>query len=228
VARASGRGRRRQILAAATAEFGANGYEATNWADIAATVGIGPTALYHYFDSKLHCLYVILADAHENLYAGFQRVAGDHVDFLSALVLALRSGYRLSEHDALRNRLVFAEQGLLDHRPRSAREEEARRLALARMRDLEFAWAAFLTRGMEQGHIPEADARLLARAVLGLYGSVWEWYRPNGQTTLEQIADSFVRRQLAVLSLPPDLADDPSAGPTAAATGPRSDGRSER
>ena len=72
----------------------------------------------------------------------------------------------------------------------SAREEEARQLARARTRDLEFAWATFLTRGMEQGAIPEADARLLTRAMLGLYNSVWHWYRPRGSIELPRSATS--------------------------------------
>ncbi len=66
------------------------------------------------------------------------------------------------------------------------------------MRDIEFAWAAFLTRGMEQGVIPQTDARLLTHAVLGLYKSVWHWYRPGGGLSLDDIRDFFVERCLAV------------------------------
>jgi hypothetical protein len=33
---------------------------------------------------------------------------------------------------------------------------------------------------MEQGAIPNADARLATRAVLGLHNSVWHWYRWAG------------------------------------------------
>ena len=80
----------------------------------------------------------------------------------------------------------------------SAREEEARQLARARTRDLEFEWATFLTRGMEQGAIPEADPRLLARAILGLYNSVFHWYRPRGGLALAEVADFYVPRCLAV------------------------------
>jgi hypothetical protein len=82
------------------------------------------------------------------------------------------------------------------------REEEARQLARARTRDLEFAWATFLTRGMEQGVIPEADARLLTRAILGLYNSVFHWYRPRGDLALEEVAAFYVPRCLAVAGLP--------------------------
>jgi TetR/AcrR family transcriptional regulator, cholesterol catabolism regulator len=205
--RVSSRSKRENILATATAYFGEHGYEDTKWADVAAAVGIGSTALYHYFESKLHCLYVIMADALESFQNDFERITTSTDDYLEALVSVLRSNYDLTEQDVLRNRLLVAEQGLIGIPRQSRREEEARELARARTRDLEFAWATFLVRGMEQGHLPQADARLLTRAVLGLYNSVWHWYRPRGTMALSEVADFFIRRQLAVLSLSPELAD---------------------
>ena len=89
---------------------------------------------------------------------------------------------------------------------RRPREEEARQLARSHMRDLEFAWATFLTRGMEQGAIPQTDPRLLARAILGLYNSVWHWYRPRGNLSLTEVRDFFVGRCLAVAGLPAESA----------------------
>jgi hypothetical protein len=68
-------------------------------------------------------------------------------------------------------------------------------------------WANFLTRGMEQGAIPEADPRLLARAILGLYNSVFHWYRPGGDLALAEVADFYVRRCLAIAGLPVDVVD---------------------
>ncbi|WP_372453738.1 hypothetical protein [Acrocarpospora catenulata] len=55
--------------------------------------------------------------------------------------------------------------------------------------------------GLEQGHLPQADSRLLTHAILGLNTSVWHWYRPGGPTSLTTISDFFVRRQLAILGL---------------------------
>ena len=205
--RTSSRSKRAEILTTATAYFGEHGYEDTKWADVAAAVGIGSTALYHYFESKLHCLYVIMADALEAFHSDFERITSESDDYLGALLAVLRSNYDLTEQEVLRNRLLVAEQGLIGISRQSRREEEARELARGRTRDLEFTWATFLVRGMEQGHIPQADARLLTRAVLGLYNSVWHWYRPRGTMPLEEIALFFIRRQLAVLSLPPELAD---------------------
>jgi AcrR family transcriptional regulator len=205
--RTSSRSKRERILEVATAYFGEHGYEDTKWADVAAAVGIGSTALYHYFESKLHCLYVIMAEALASFESDFERITSEHDDFVDALVAVLRSGFDLTEQEVLRNRVLVAEQGLVGIPRESRREEEARQLALARTRDIEFAWATFLVRGMEQRLLPRADARLLTSALLGLYNSIWHWYRPRGTLTLEELADFFVRRQLALLSLSPDLVD---------------------
>ena len=99
--------------------------------------------------------------------------------------------------------MLVAEQNLVGVQRTSPREEEARRLARSRMRDLEFAWATLLTRGMEQGAIPQADPRLLARAILGLYNSVWHWYRPKGSMSLEEVRDFYVPRCLAIAGVSP-------------------------
>ena len=58
---ASSRSKRDDIIAVATELFGRQGYEHSKWADVAKEVGVGSTALYHYFESKLHCLYEIQA-----------------------------------------------------------------------------------------------------------------------------------------------------------------------
>ena len=200
----SSRSKREQILFTATEQFGKQGYEYSKWADIAEAVGVGSTALYHYFESKLHCLYEIQAQALEADREKFDRVIAEHDDFAEALKAVLDAEFDLTEHEVLRNRVLVSEQALVGLHRTSAREEEARQLARSRMRDTEFAWATFLTRGMEQGAIPQSDPLLLARAVLGLYTSVWHWYRPRGGLLLPEIRDFFVARCLLVAGLPPE------------------------
>jgi AcrR family transcriptional regulator len=205
------RSKRELIIAVATRNFGREGYEYSKWADVAEEVGIGSTALYHYFESKLHCLYVIMAEALEEQLNAFERIIKDSDGHLVALVDALADAYALTEQEVLRNRVLVSEQFLVGVHRTMPREEEARQLARARTHDLELAWATFLARGMEQGAIPEADVSLLTRAVLGLHNSVWHWYRPGGSLTLAEVSDFFVRRCLGVLGLPASVADDPAA-----------------
>lgn len=192
------RSKRPEILTSAIEHFGRDGYEYTKWADIAHDVGLGSTALYHYFESKLHCLLEIHAEALEAERERFDTLTAGGGDFGPTLVRLLNGLFDLSEHDVMRNRVLVAEEGLIAVPRKSPREEEARRVARARMRDIEFAWAAFLTRGMQQGAIPEADPRLLTHAILGLYKSVWHWYRPGGALSLDDIRQFFVERCLAV------------------------------
>jgi TetR/AcrR family transcriptional regulator, cholesterol catabolism regulator len=200
--------KRSEILAAATERFGRDGYEDTKWADIAADVGVGPTALYHYFESKQHCVYVIMDQAIETFRTRFEALTGDdRVDPLDALVAVIDDCFDLSEHDVQRNRVLVAEQGLLSGRSASPREEEARQAARARTRDLEFAWASFLAHAMQQGAIPRNDPRLLTRAILGLYNSIWHWYRPNGIVALDRVAEFFSDRCLAMLGVAPEAVE---------------------
>jgi TetR/AcrR family transcriptional regulator, cholesterol catabolism regulator len=204
--------KREEILRAAALRFGRDGYEDTKWADIAADVGVGPTALYHYFESKQHCLYVIMDLTIETFRSRFAALTADpEADPVAALVAVIEDCFEIDEHDVQRNRVLVAEQGLLSGRSGSPREEEARQAARARTRDLEFAWATFLTRAMERGAIPENDPRLLARAVLGLYNSVWHWYRPDGIVALVRVADFFKARSLALLGVPPHAAQSDRA-----------------
>src|SRR6201987_6539182 len=107
--RTSSRSKREDILATATAYFGEHGYEDTKWADVAAAVGIGSTALYHYFESKLHCLYVIMADALDGFGSDFARLTSAQEDYVDALVALLRHEYDLNEQEVLRNRLLIRE-----------------------------------------------------------------------------------------------------------------------
>jgi AcrR family transcriptional regulator len=192
-------GKRSEILKAATERFGRDGYEDTKWADIAADVGVGPTALYHYFESKQHCLFEIMDEAITGFHSRFEQLAAAHPVHLEALIAIVEDCFELTEHEIQRNRVLVAEQGLLAGQRRSPREERSRRAVRERVRDLEFAWATFLARAMEQGAIPEGDPRLLTRAILGLYNSIWHWYRPNGVVALHRAADFYTTRILAMV-----------------------------
>jgi hypothetical protein len=43
----------------------------------------------------------------------------------------------------------------------------------------------------------------MTRAILGLYNSVWHWYRPNGIVALDRVGDFFTERSLSMLGVAP-------------------------
>jgi AcrR family transcriptional regulator len=198
--------KKEQIVEVAVDYFGRYGYEETKWADIAAAVDIGSTALYHYFESKQHCLFEIMAKTVGDYRQRFDGIVAERDNWSDALVTLLVDSFDLTEQQVLSQRLMVAEFGRIGVQRSLPREEAARASARAQTRDLEFAWGTFLARGMQQGLIPESDPRLLTRAILGLYNSVWHWYRPGGTLTLAEVGPFYVSRQLAILGCSPDLA----------------------
>jgi TetR/AcrR family transcriptional regulator, cholesterol catabolism regulator len=195
------RSKRAAILAAAVTKFGEVGYEATKWSDIADEVGIGQTALYHYFESKAHCLLTIMRLGLRNSDTAFREAVLSASGDLDALGAAVRAAYAVSELEVQQNRILQANLALLAN-PRASEREEAERLA---SRDLvariERNWEELLERGMASGAFARRDPQLSARSLLGLIVSVWRWYRPNGPLSLDEVSsfvtDSCVRMMRA-------------------------------
>jgi TetR/AcrR family transcriptional regulator, cholesterol catabolism regulator len=197
--RPSPRNKRAEIVAIATEYFGEDGYEDTKWADVASAVGLGPTALYHYFESKQHCLFEILVEAVEDALAEFERL--NQGDFAVAFPAVIRGSFERDDREVRRARVLVAEQALVRHPRQAPREENARLRAFALLKQYMAGWRDLLAAGMKEGAIPEADADLLARAVIGGYNSVWGWYRPEGRLPLDAVADFYVPRLLALAGM---------------------------
>ena len=198
--RPSPRNKRAEIVAVATEYFGETGYEDTRWADVATAVGLGPTALYHYFESKQQCLFEILVEGVEDALAEFAR--HNQGEFGQAFPAVVRGSFERSDREARRARVLVAEQGLVRHPRPAPREENARVLAFSLIKEYEAGWRDLLAAGMSAGVIPTADPDLLTRAVIGTYNSVWAWYRPEGRLSLDEVADFYVPRLLAIAGLP--------------------------
>jgi hypothetical protein len=97
--------------------------------------------------------------------------------------------------------VLVAEQGLVRHPRQAPREEDARVRAFALLKQYEVGWRDLLAAGMAEGAIPTVDPDLLTRAVIGTYNSVWHWYRPEGRLGLDEVADFYVPRLLALAGL---------------------------
>src|SRR3954468_8723713 len=118
--------KKEQILEVAIDNFGRYGYEETKWADVAAAVDIGSTALYHYFESKQHCLFEIMAQTIGDYRARFDRIVADNTDWNEALVALLVDSFDIDEQQVLRQRIIVAEFGRIGTARQLPREEAAR------------------------------------------------------------------------------------------------------
>ncbi|MFD5063667.1 TetR/AcrR family transcriptional regulator [Streptomyces sp. NPDC058394] len=186
------RSKRAAILTAAVDCFGEAGFEATKWSTVAERVGIGQTALYHYFESKSHCLLTImrleLQRSHDRFIEATKPTdsADDPVEALRA---AVRAAYDVSPQEVLQMRILQSHMDLLSGARKSKREEAERIAARQLVQVVERDWTNLLVKGMSQGTFPLRDAQLLGASMLGLIVSVWRWYRPSGPTPLSEISE---------------------------------------
>jgi AcrR family transcriptional regulator len=185
------RSKRAAILQAAVEQFGEDGYEATKWSVVADRVGIGQTALYHYFESKAHCLLTIMRIELQQSHDRFVEATAGTTSAGQSLHDSLEHSYDLTELEVLQVRVLVANVSILGNRRKSKKEETERLAARRLVSQIERDWTALLQRGMDEGEFPVRDAHFLAQMVLGLVVSVWRWYRPNGPLTLDDVR-SFV------------------------------------
>jgi AcrR family transcriptional regulator len=164
---------------------------------VADQVGIGQTALYHYFESKAHCLLTIMRMELQRSHEMFLKATANEPEPMAALRAAIRAAYEVSEHDVLRMRILENNFDLLAVSRQSKREETERAAARELVHQIESSWTDLLARGMAEGAFVGRDAHTLALAILGMIVSIWRWYRPRGAVTLpavsELIEDACIR-----------------------------------
>jgi AcrR family transcriptional regulator len=198
--RPSPRSKRELILATATADFARIGYRASRWSDVADSVGIGSTALYHYFVSKEHCLFTIMAEVLRDNRDYFEVISRETDDPRAVISAAMRHPFEGGDAAADRHRVVMAEMHVLSlGHTGPAPEHEAYLDARGYAHDIVHAWTRYFGSLMRAGKIPAQDPHLLARAVIGLSAYPFAWYGPTTGVPLEHLRETVVAHALAVV-----------------------------
>jgi AcrR family transcriptional regulator len=187
----SARSKRDMILRVAAEEFGRHGFDATKWARIAEPAGIGNTALYHYFESKTHCLFTLLQESYTGWYEQWRGCLAGTGDPVEEILAAVAVTFRCTEAEAVKHRLLLHEQSKLSTLQSTGRTKIAQAETLAVARRIEKMWISYLGEAMAAGSIPEQDPGVLAHAVIGLLQSVWGWYRPTGRQKLSDLETTY-------------------------------------
>ena len=202
----------------AAREFANQGYRASKWGDVAEALGIGSTALYHYFASKEHCLFEIMADTLRESRDHFVAVQEEYDNPRDVITAAVRHVFDGGELRIARNSLLMAEMNLLAlPHTGSEREREAFLAARTYAHDIVRDWTRYLERCTREGSIPKQDPYLLARAILGVSSYVFIWYVPDSDVSLDQLRDTTVDHALAIAFGPERESGAAPARETAAA-----------
>jgi AcrR family transcriptional regulator len=191
------RSKRSAIIDTAVSRIGESGYEATKWSTVADEVGIGQTALYHYFESKAHCLLTIMRLELAQSYQRFIVATQGQDSPALAVEAALNSAFEVTTAEMRQLRILVSNGDVLANPRQSEREEAERALCLELTHVIEDAWTDLLAKKLASTR-DERDARMLARAILGLMTSVWRWYRPGGKIPLAEVSTFYVTSALHI------------------------------
>jgi AcrR family transcriptional regulator len=178
---------RHEILRAAAKLFREHGYDAASMNDLAAALQLSKGALYHHFQSKDEILFHIMNDA--------LQITEDQV---KKPVLALRDPeerlrtcIRLHIEVVLHARDREITVMLHENQPLSP---ELRKRINARKKDyVQFVEALIADVQRVHGSRPKVDPKVAAFALLGMINWIYQWHRPGGSITEQELVDQFTQ-----------------------------------
>jgi AcrR family transcriptional regulator len=178
-----GDARREQIREVAAALFDRLGYRETSMDKIADEVGIKKASLYYYFPSKDRLLVEMHDEMIELIISSHEsrlKQDGRAADLLVGMMTDIVS---LQETHPGSLRVFFEHYRELP--------EPERTRVLDRRRTYERYAREQLQRGIDAGEFKPVDVRLASFAILGVANWSYQWFRPGGGSTAEQVARDF-------------------------------------
>jgi AcrR family transcriptional regulator len=174
---------REMILEAAAQVFRQKGFHGASMQDIAEAVNLQKASLYHHVSSKQEILLALLDRALELLLERISTISDQPLPADQKLRQMIRTYLQiLAENTDLSAVLLFEHRSL-------ERKQHARHVP---NRDkFEALWRNVLIEGVASKLFQCDDPALSARAILGIMNWTITWYRPNGDLTIDQIANQY-------------------------------------
>jgi AcrR family transcriptional regulator len=183
---------REQLVTAAAEVFATKGVAAASMADIASALGLGRSAIYHYFRNKEDILRALIEQETERPY-------------VALAALARRTD--MPPEERLRQAVIEAVMRRLSHGARlgvlfqleTDVPSDVSKLWIESRRHIFDAYVGMIEDGMANGTFRRTDAKLAAFAVFGMINWTARWYKPDGRSSPETIADFIAGFALAAL-----------------------------
>jgi len=158
------------VLAAAVRLFNERGYDFTSMFDIAMSLGITKSSVYHHISGKEQLLQIAMDRALDGLFEAADEVKALEAPAVERLEQLIRRSVLV-----LTDRLEFVTL-LLRVRGNTAVEQRA----LARRREFDARVTELVMQAQAEGDVrADVDAATAARLLFGMVNSLTEWYRPR-------------------------------------------------
>lgn len=172
---------RESLLRSAVQVFHERGYDGTSMDDVATSLGVTKSAIYHHVRGKEELLRLSVDRALDALFAVLAEPAA-------------RTGPAI---DRLRHVVRRSVEVLVDELPfvtlllRVRGNSPVERGALERRREFDHRVGALVADAVADGSLrPDVDPAVATRLLFGMVNSLTEWYRPGGPLGAAQVADA--------------------------------------
>lgn len=169
------------LVSIASLMFNKHGFEGLSLSDVAGELGITKQALYHYTKSKedlLYKCYVRALDLAEAAYDHADREGGSGLQRIASFV-------RFHLNPEAETYAILDNLGALTLAHRKAISSRAKGLE-QRMRE-------FIRAGIRDGSIADVDPKFTEFWILGSLAWMPKWFKPEGDQSADEVADSFIR-----------------------------------
>lgn len=172
-----------EIIAVSARLFREKGYRATTMDDIASELNVTKPALYYYIKTKHDLLYAICKSAIERLMEGMNSIVSEQDDIEEQLRRLISWHVNMFSERGDVITVYLAEESELP--------EEERGFIRSKSRDYEAIYRQLLERGIEEGRFRDLDVPMVVRAVSGMCNWLFAWYKQDGPSTADDIAEIF-------------------------------------
>jgi AcrR family transcriptional regulator len=177
---------RNRVFEVAAEVFHRKGYDNTSMSDIASAAGLTKAGLYHHISSKESLLYTVL-DYGLDLTQSYVLEPLEHVsDPLE----------RLKTMIDLHLRLVLQERNLevtgLLHECKTLSSSDRAKINRRKKEYVRIA-TNLIAEVTKKYNVKDLNPKLAAYALLGMLNWTYQWYKPSGSNTREEIVETFHR-----------------------------------
>lgn len=185
---------REQLIDIAAQLFDSKGYVQTSINDIARAIGLGRSAVYHYFRNKEEILAALVES--EALTPSHQLQ-----DLMEQPNLTPRDRLRRAIVDGIKRRLSSGSRFILFARLETQIPDELGPRYNQGRRDIYDFYVRCIAEGIECGEFREVDPKIAAFAVIGMANWTSRWYSPAGVRQPEEIGEIIADLALHALTV---------------------------
>ena len=177
---------RNRVFEVAAEVFHRKGYDNTSMSDIASAAGLTKAGLYHHISSKESLLYTVLdygLDLTQSYVLEPLEQVSDPLERLKTMI-------------DLHLRLVLQERNLevtgLLHECKTLSSSDRAKINRRKKEYVRIA-TNVIAEVTKKYNVKDLNPKLAAYALLGMLNWTYQWYKPSGSNTREEIVETFHR-----------------------------------